>query len=183
MNEVLNQTIRDLNAIKREISDNSRLFVQNLVKSLKLKKHQPFSSYKVDLSLFYLKYVYENIFPQKKHGAKLLSDRKKTHLVSLREKSDKVTEAVTFRNDISLIHRTLIINLLESVEFQDKMPSFVQLISLRTMLSRATIQNHIRVGKSLVKSKKWSDLALMYRNGTISHSQVLRQIGIRYLNE
>ena len=96
------QIKKDLNAIKREISTNSRQFVQNLIKSLKLKKSQPFSPYKVDLSLFYLKNVYEVIFPQKRQGASLISNRNKSDSTKDREETDKVTESVTFKKGVSI---------------------------------------------------------------------------------
>ncbi len=168
--------IKDVNEIRKEISDNSRSFVQNLIKSLKLKKQQPFSAYKVDLSLFYLKQVYERIFPHKKHGARLLSELNKANFKGIRRENDKVTESVTFRNGVSLLDRTVIINLLEGVKIRDQVPSFVKLVSLRSFLSRTTIQNRIRVGRYLVRCEKLWEVVLLYRKGLISHSQVLRQI-------
>jgi hypothetical protein len=176
MNIMNDQIVRDVNAIKREISDNSRLFIQSLIKSLKLKKHQPFSHYKIDLSLFYLKQLYERNFPQKKHGANLLSNRDKMHIKKSREETDRVTESVTFRNGISLLNRTIIINLLEGVKYRDQVPSFVKLVSNRSFLSRSTIQNRIRVGQWLTNDTILSDVILQYRKGLISHSQVLRQV-------
>ena len=101
-NQTRNFLIKDLNVIKKEISDNSRSFVQNLIKSLKLKKQQPFSAYKVNLSLFYLKQLYERIFPHKKHRAQLLSELNEANFKGIRGENDKVTESVAFRNGVSL---------------------------------------------------------------------------------
>ena len=168
--------IQDMNAIKKEISDNSRLFVQNVIKSLKLKKQQPFSEYKVDLSLFYLKQLYERIFPHKKHGAKLFSEINKTNSKVILSKTDQVTRSVTFRNGVSLHDRSIIRNLLEGVKIQGQLPSFVKVVSIRSYLSRTTIQRRIRVGKHLTSSEKPTILALNYRKGLITHTQVLRDI-------
>lgn len=131
--------IQDLNAIKKEISDNSRVFVQNIIKSLKLKKQQPFSEYKVDLALYYLKQLYERIFPHTKHGAQLIARFNKMNFKVIRGETDKVTESVTFRKGVSLHERSIIINLLEGVKIQGRVPSFVQIISFRSYLSRSTI--------------------------------------------
>ena len=166
--------IQDMNAIKKEISDNSRVFVQNLIKSLKLKKPQPFSEYKIDLSLFYLKELYERIFPHKKHGAQLMAEFTKTNSKWIKGETYQVIESVTFRNGVSLHNRTIIINLLEGVEFQDRIPNFVQIISARSSLSRGTIQNRIRVGRFLIRSE--SPIVLKYRRGLIKYSQVLNEI-------
>lgn len=175
-NQTRNFLIKDMNAIKKEISDNSRLFVQNLIKSLKLKKLQPFSSYKVDLSLFYLKQLYERIFPHKKHGAQLLPELNKANFKGIRGENVKVTESVTFRNGVSLYDKSIILNLLEGVRIQGRMPSFVKLISVRSSLSRATVQNRIRVGRFLTQGKISSKIALLYRSGYLSRSKVLREI-------
>lgn len=167
---------RDMSVIMREILDNSRSFVQNLIKSLKLKKQQPFSAYKVDLSLFHLKQVYERIFPQKKHGGQLLVKNNKTNFKSSRDDTDQVTEFVTFKNGVSLLDRSLIINLLEGVKTQGRIPNFVQIISVRSSLSRGTIQNRIRVGRYLIESESSTNIALKYRKGLLKHSQVLNEI-------
>ena len=87
-----------------------------------------------------------------------------------------MTESVTFRNGVSLLDRTIIINLLEGVKFRDQVPNFVKLITFRTLLSRAAIQNRIKVGRILVRAQKFPDLALIYRKGLVSHSLILRQI-------
>lgn len=168
--------IQDMNAIKKEIADNSRLFVQNVIKSLKLKKQQPFSEYKVDLSLFYLKQLYERIFPHTKHGAQLIVRFNKVNFKVMRGETDRVTESVTFRNGVSLHDRSIIINLLEGVKIQGRVPSFVQIISIRSSLSRATIQNRIRIGRFLIRSELSTNIVLKYRKGLIRHSQVLNEI-------
>jgi len=168
--------IKDINAIRKEISDNSRSFVQNLMKSLKLKSQQPFSAYKVDLSLFYLKQVYERIFPQKKHGGHLALKNGEIDLKTSRSETYNVRETLTLRRDVPLLDRSIIINLFEGVKIRNRIPSFVELISKRVSLSKTTIQNRIRVGKFAINSDKIDDLILLYRKKEVSHSKVLKEI-------
>jgi hypothetical protein len=171
-----NQIIQDINAIKREISENSRTFIQNLIRSLELKTHQSFSAYKVDLSLYYLKHLYEKVFPQKRHGGNLTTDLNQKHSKKIRIEIVRVTESVTLRKSVPLLERTIIINLFEGVKFRNSIPSFIKLFSERSSLSRSTIQNRIRVGKYLIEGKMFSEIASKYRIGLVNHSYILRKI-------
>ena len=168
--------IQDMNAIKKEISENSRLFVQNVIKSLKLKKMQPFSEYKVDLSLFYLKQLHERIFPHTKHGAQLIAKFNKMNFKVIRGETDQVTESVTFRNSVSLHDRSIIINLLEGVKIQGRVPSFVKIISARSSLSRGTIQNRIRVGNYIANCTEANESLMLFRSNKISRTKFLEEI-------
>ena len=94
----------------------------------------------------------------------------------MRGEIDRVTESVTFRNGVSLHDRSIIINLLEGVKIQGRVPSFVKIISVRSSLSRGTIQNRIRVGRFLIRSESSTNIALRYRKGLITHSQALRRV-------
>lgn len=58
----------DLGSIKNEIIENPEVFIQNLVGSLGRTIKDPFSAYKMDLSLKYLKQVYESVYLFVKHG-------------------------------------------------------------------------------------------------------------------
>ena len=94
----------------------------------------------------------------------------------IKGETDRVTESVTFRNGVSLYDRSIIINLLEGVKIQGRVPSFVKIISARSSLSRSTIQNRICVGRFLIRSESSTNTALRYRKGLIRHSQVLNEI-------
>lgn len=67
MNKVDRNIVKmDLSSVKKELFTNPRLYIQDLIKSLKAKREPPFFAYKIDLSLTYLKELYKKIFPQKK---------------------------------------------------------------------------------------------------------------------
>jgi len=66
MNKVDRNIVKmDLSSVKKELFINPRLYIQDLIKSLTVKREPPFSAYKIDLSLTYLKELYEKTFPQK----------------------------------------------------------------------------------------------------------------------
>ena len=177
MNKVNHNIVKiDLNSVKKELFNSPRLYIQDLLKSLKVKKDPPFSAYKIDLSLTYLKELYEKIFPQKKHGGHLTSKNGEFDLDMSRGETYKVEESFTLKKDIPLLDRSIIINLFEGVEIRNHIPSFVELISTRVSLSKTAIQNRMRVGKYAINSDKIDDLILLYRKKGVSHSKVLKEI-------
>ena len=166
----------DLGSVKIELFNNPRLYIQDLLKSLKLKRDPPFSAYKIDLSLTYLKELYEKVFPQKKHGGHLTSKNGEFDLDMSRDEAYKGEESFTLKKGIPLLERSIILNLFEGVEIRNHIPSFVELISTRVSLSKTAIQNRIRVGKYAINSDKIDDLILLYRKKVVSHSKVLKEI-------
>jgi hypothetical protein len=166
----------DLISVKNELFNNHRLYIQDLIKSLKVKRELPFSAYKIDLSLAYLKELYENIFPQKKHGGHLTSKNGEIKLNMSRDETYNERVSLSLRRDVPLLDRSIIINLFEGVKIRNRIPSFVELISTRVSLSKTTIQNRIRVGKFAINSDKIDDLILLYRKKEVSHSKVLKEI-------
>jgi hypothetical protein len=166
----------DLNSIRNELIKNSRMFIQNLVKSLKTKKNQPFTSYKIDLSLIYLKNTYEKAFPHKKHGGVRFPKTKNSKNIAKNSLLDQVTKTVTWDKSISLLEKSIVLNLLEGIAIRKDVPSFVKLICVRSELRRTAIQNRIRVGKFAINSNKIDDLILLYRKKGVSHSKVLKEI-------
>lgn len=171
-----NLVSNDLLDAKKELFTNPKLYIQDLLKSLKAKGGHPFSAYKIDISLTYLKWVYEDSFPQKKHGGHLISKNGETDSDMSRGETHNVKVSFTLTKDILLPKRAIIQNLLQGVQIQDHIPSFVDLIAKRVSLSKTAIQNRIRVGTYAMHSDKIEDLLLLYRKKEVSHTKVLMEI-------
>ena len=177
MNKVDRNIVKmDLSFVKKELFTNPRLYIQDLIKSLTVKREPPFSAYKIDLSLTYLKELYEKVFPQKKHGGHLASKNGDINLSTSRDETYNVKASFTLTKDIPLLERAIIKILFEGVIIRNHIPSFVELISTRVSLSKTAIQNRIRVGKYAINSDKIADLILLYRKKGVSHSKVLKEI-------
>ncbi len=177
MNKVNRNIVnKDLITIKKELYINPRLYIQDLLKSLTVKRRPPFPAYKVDLSLAYLKSLYEHNFPQIKHGGHLAHNNNEIDSNMSRGKTYNVKECFTLKKGILLPHRSIIKNLFEVTHIQNHIPSFVEIISKRVSLSKTAIQNRIRVGKYMINSERIDDLILLYRKKGASHSKVLKEI-------
>lgn len=166
----------DLISVKTELFTNPRLYIQNVLKSLKIKGESPFSGYKTDLSLTFLKDLYEKVFPRKKHGGHLSSRLGESNLNTSRDETYNVKDSFTLRKDVLLSDRAIIKILVEGIKVRNRIPSFVELISTRVSFTKTAIQNRIRVGKSMFDSDGIEDLILLYRKKEISHSKVLKEI-------
>ena len=166
----------DLNAVKVELFTHPRSYIQDLLKSLKVKKEAPFPSYRIDISLAYLKNLYENVFPHKRHGGHLSSRFGESKLNTSRDETYNVKDGFTLRKDVLLSDRAIIKILVEGIKIRNQIPSFVELISTRVSFTKTAIQNRIRVGKSMFDSEGIEDLILLYRKKEISHSKILKEI-------
>ena len=178
MNEVNIKGIiqADIRSIKNELIENTAGFIQNLVKSLRVIKVKPFSAYKVDLSLSYLKKVYENAFPVAKHGGPRIAQAKESRNLFRDALPDQVTPSVTWATSISVVDKAIVINLFKGIKLIGKVPSFVELIRLRSELSRSTIQNKIRVGNYIANCTEDNVSILLFRSNKISHTKFLQEI-------
>ena len=166
----------DLDSIRNDLIKNSKAFIHNLVKSLITKKKKPFTSYKMDLSLSYLKNAYEKAFPHKKHGGALLSKAKKSNLLDKNPSLKQLTAAVIGDKNISILEKSIVLNLLEGIAIRKSVPSFVNLICMLSELSRTAIQNRIRVGNYIMSCGEIDKTILLYRSKKISHSRFLKEI-------
>ena len=166
----------DLSNIKKELFTNPKLYIHDLLKSLKAKGRHPFSAYKIDISLIYLKRLYEKIFPQRKHGGHLTSRNREIDLNKSRGETHNVKLSFTLTKDILLPEKAIIQNLFEEVQFRDHIPSFVELIAKSVSLSKTAIQNRIRVGNYAICDDRIEDLLLLYRNKEVSRTKVLKEM-------
>lgn len=166
----------DLNSIRNDLIENSKVFIQNLVKSLKIKKNQPFTSYKIDLSLIYLKNAYEKAFPRIKHGGARFPKAKNSKDMAQNLLLQQVTATVTWDKNISIIEKSIVINLLEGTVIRKKVPSFVKLICIQSGLKRTAIQNRIRTGNYIIDRGEINKTILLYRSRKISHTRFLKEI-------
>ncbi|GAG94203.1 unnamed protein product, partial [marine sediment metagenome] len=116
--------------------ENPEVFLQNLIKSLKSIKSKPYSSYKVDLSLSYLKKVYEAAFPSIGHGGSrtFRADKTKDDVQNL--SPNHVVLSTTWVKNVSLADRNILINLFQGINDRKNIPSFNRLIGLHTGLSQ-----------------------------------------------
>ncbi len=166
----------DLSDVKKELFTNPKLYIQDLLKSLKAKGIHPFSAYKIDISLIYIKRLYEKVFPQKKHGGHLISKNGETDSDMSRGETHNVKVSFTLTKDLLLPERAIIRNLFEEIQVRDQVPSFVELIAKSVSLSKIAIQNRIRLGNYAMGKDKIEDLLLLYRHKEISHTKVLKEI-------
>ena len=166
----------DLISVKKELFTNPRFYIQNLLNSLKARRNSPFSAYKIDLSLTFLKGLYEKVFPQKKHGGHLSSRLGESNLNTSKDETYNVKDSFTLRKDVLLSDRAIIKILVEGIKVRNQIPSFVELISTRVSFTKTAIQNRIRVGKSMFDSEGIEDLILLYRKKETSHSKILKEI-------
>ncbi len=173
----------DLNSIKYELIENPRVFILELVKSLKLIKDKPFSAYKVDLSLSYLKKVYERAVIGVKHGGPRIPKAKECENFVRNLLPDQVTLSVTWAKSTPLVDKAIVINLFEGIKLRRKVPSFVELIGLRSELSATTIQNRIRVGNYIANFTEENRDILLFRSNKISHTKFLAEIDRKEKNE
>lgn len=166
----------DLNSIRNDLIKNSKVFIQNLIKSLKTKKNQPLMPYKIDLSLAYLKKAYEKAFPHKKHGGARIPKAKNSEFLTQKSSPKQVTATVTWDKNISIIEKSIVLNLLEGIPIRKDVPSFVGLICMQSKLRRTTIQNRIRTGNYIIDCKEINKTILLYRSKSISHTRFLKEI-------
>jgi hypothetical protein len=166
----------DLNSIRNDLIKNSKVLIQNLIKSLKTKKNQPFTSYQIDLSLAYLKKAYEKAFPHKKHGGARIPKVKNSELLTQKSSPEQVTATVTWDKNISILERSIVLNLLEGIAIRKDVPSFVKLICIRSELKRTAIQNRIRAGNYIIDRGEINKTILLYRSKSISHTRFLKEI-------
>lgn len=166
----------DLRSIKNELIENSAGFIQNLIKSLKLIKVKPFSAYKVDLSLWYLKKVYESAFPSIRHGGPRISGSTEAQVVIRNSLHDQDALSATWVKNISLVDKSIVINLLKGIRFSRKVPSFVELIVLHSDLASRAIHNRIRVGNYIAICSKDNKDILLFRSNKISRTKFLAEI-------
>ena len=185
MNRVnINNVIRsDVSSIKAELLDNSAVFLKKLVESLRVITDKPFSAYKVDLSLSYLKQVYERAFPGVKHGGPRISKVKETKTLVRNSSPDQDALSATWATRISLVDKAIVINLFKGIKFCRKVPSFVELIGLRSELSRRAIHNRIRVGNYIAHCTEANRSLLLFRQNKISHTKFLAEIKRKEKNE
>ena len=165
----------DLDSIRNDLIKNSKGFIQDLIKSLISKKKQPFTPYKIDLSLYYLKNAYEKAFPHKKHGGVRFPKAKNSDLLAKNLSLKQLTATVTRDKNISILEQSIVLNLLEGIEIRKDVPSFVNLISMLSELSRTVIQNRIRAGNYIIDRGENNKLILLYRNKEISHTRFLKE--------
>lgn len=166
----------DINSIRNDLIKNPKVFIQNLVKSLKTKKNQPFTSYKIDLSLANLKSAYEKAFPYKKHGGVRFPKAKNSKDVAQNSLPEQVTATVTWDKNISILEKSIVLNLLEGITIRRSVPSFVKLICIRSGLKRTAIQNRIRTGNYINNCGEIKKTILLYRSKKISHTRFLKEI-------
>lgn len=166
----------DLNSIRNDLINNSKAFIQNLIKSLKTKKNQPFTPYKIDLSLFYLKTAYEKAFPHKKHGGARRPKPKNSERLARISSPEQVAATVTWDKNISILEKSIVLNLLEGITIRKDVPSFVELICIRSELRRTSIQNRIRTGNYIIDCREIDKTILLYRSKKISHTRFLKEI-------
>lgn len=166
----------DLSSIKNELIENPEVFIKNLIESLRLIKDKSFSAYKVDLSLSYLKKVYESAFPSVKHGGPRTSKSKKP-ANSVRNSTQKqVGLSITWSKSISLVDKAIVINLFKGIRLRRKAPKFAELIALRSELSSAAIHKRIRVGNYIANCTEANMNILLFRRSKISHTKFLAEI-------
>lgn len=163
----------DLSSIKNELIENPTVFIQKLIESLGLVKKKTFSAYKEDLSLSYLKQVYERAFPYVKHGG--------THIPKKNETKnfvppDQKKLSFSWVKSGPLADRVIIVNLFKGVKLRGKIPSFVELITLRSGLSKTSIGKKIRAGSYIANCKEVNESIVLFRSNKISHSKFLEEI-------
>ena len=173
----------DLRSIKNELIENSAGFIQNLIKSLKLIKVKPFSAYKVDLSLSYLKRVYENAFPMVKHGGLRTSKAKESKNDGRNASTKQVALSSTWSKSTSVIDKAIVINLAKGIRLDRKIPSFVELLALRSGLSSRAIQKRIYVGDYVANCVEANRSLALFRKNKISHTRFLTEINKKETNQ
>jgi len=166
----------DIGSIKNELIENPEIFIQRLIESLGRIKNKPFSNYKVNLSLSYLKQVYERAFPSVKHGG--LRSSKAKEFTSSEQKSSlgQVALSSTWSKNVSLVDRAALINLFKGIKHRGNLPSFVKLIASRTELSSRAIEKRIYVGDYIVNCTEVSRNIALFRSNKISHTKFLTEI-------
>lgn len=166
----------DLSSIKNELIENSEVFIKKLIESLRLIKDKTFSAYKVDLSLNYLKKVYESAFPSVKHGGTRTSKSKRPTNSVRNSTPEQVVFGATWSKSIPLVDKAIVINLFRGITFRKKAPSFVELIALRSGLSNRAIHNRIRVGNYIANCREENKSLLLFRSDKISRTKFLAEI-------
>lgn len=64
----------------------------------------------------------------------------------------------------------------KGVRLRGKAPSFVELIALRSELSKTIIGKKIRAGNYIVNCKEDNERVVLFRSNKISHSKFLAEI-------
>ncbi len=100
----------DLGEIKIELIENPGVFIQKVVNSLKSKKSEPFSAYKVDLSLSYLKKIYEKAYPHKRRGGTHVPKEDEGKKIDEKSSLDQKTLSVVWDKSVPLVERAIVIN-------------------------------------------------------------------------
>ena len=163
----------DLNSIKNELLENTEVFIQKLVESLGLVKKKTFSAYKECLSLNYLKQVYERAFPYVTHGG--------THIPNKNETKnfvppDQKNLSFSWVKSGPLADRVIIVNLFKGVRLRGSVPSFVELVVMRSELSKTSIGKKIRAGSYIANCTEENERIVLFRSNKISYSKFLAEI-------
>lgn len=166
----------DLSSIKVELIENSEVFIKNLIGSLRLIKDKSFSAYKVDLSLSNLKEVYERAFPSVKHGGFRTSKAKKLAISVRNSTKFQEEQSSSWSKSLPLVDKAIVINLFKGIRLSKKVPSFVELIALRSELTSRAIRNRVRVGNYIANCMEANKSILLFRNKKITHSKFLAEI-------
>lgn len=166
----------DISSIKSELIENPEVFIKKLVGSLRLIKDKSFSAYKVNLSLSYLKEVYERVLPSVKHGGpRTFKSRKLAN--SVRNSTQKQVEIISsWPKSVSLVDKAIVINLLKGVGLRKRAPSFAKLVALQSELTSRAIHYRIRVGNYIANCTEANRNILLFRSNEISYTKFLAEI-------
>ncbi len=164
----------DLSEIKTELIKNPEVFIQNLVGTLARTTKNPFSAYKFDLSLSYLKQVYERAFPSVKHGGPRISKVKESKECARESLSDQEELSSSWVKSVLLVDRAIIINLFKGIRHIREVPSFRELIEKRSEVSFRAIQKKIRAGNYIVNCTEAGRSIALFRRNKITHTEFLK---------
>lgn len=82
----------------------------------------------------------------------------------------------TWSKTVPIVERVIIKNLFKGIGHVGKVPSFSELIGLRSKLTSRTVRSRIRVGNYIINCMEDDKTIELFRSDKISHTKFLAEI-------
>jgi hypothetical protein len=176
---------QDIATIQKNLIQNPKKYITTLLNAVNTspKLFTNLTSYILDLSLAYIKQIYEDCFPETSQGGFL---KEKSALRNGKYKSDRMTpinlpfserlHTRFIRSNISIKMRPIILILFQDCRTLSRIPSFVHLLVIKTTKSKRTVYRYIQRGESILHQTVDANLIIAYRNGNVTPTQYYQQM-------